>query len=365
MASQLRKTVNEDRFLARTSSIMAVDTVAAAAVLGVAVGVPEEELRRAWRILALRYHPDKNTGDAVAAQKFREATDAYKLLSTKDGFDCSRSYEQLSADNDDARVALARAMELNKKLMQDGPVTTSTNRSERLLKIGESTWVGAVEAGRPHGDGDLILPNGSVHSGSFKDGRASGPGMLYDLSGSVMAGSWVENKRVGSFVTTDPKGGEWADVYDQDGKRTSRKKLAPPPANAVAPAQPCRHCGVKVFFGKEALRNPRCRQHSGKWLEASTHNADGSAAVVDRAAFPEGGMWLCCGSKSKDGAAERCTLGEHAAKVVAPVPEERRIAPDIVATQKPAAGRRPSFIESSFTTKVEYDAWALTLDDAP
>ena len=341
-----------------------LDALAASNLLGVVVGAPEEELRRAWRTLALRYHPDKNPGDAMAAQKFRDATNAYKRLSTKDGFDCTRSYEQLSADNDDARHALARAMELNQKLMQDGATaTTSMNRSNgQLLKIGESTWVGAVEAGRPHGDGDLILPNGSVHSGSFKDGRASGPGVLYDVSGSVMAGSWAENKRVGTFATTDPKGGEWSDMYDQDGKRTSRKKVTPQPANAgVAPAQPCRHCGVK-FFQEEALRNPRCRQHSGKWLEASTHNADGSAAVVDRAAFPEGGLWLCCGSKSKDGAAERCTIGEHAARVSAPVPEERRIAP--CTAEKPASGQRPTFIESSFSTKVEYGAWLLTLDNA-
>ena len=27
------------------------------------------------------------------------------------------------------------------------------------------------------------------------------------------------------------------------------------------------------------------------------YNADGSAAIVDAAAFPEGGLWLCCGSK--------------------------------------------------------------------
>ena len=47
-------------------------------------------------------------------------------------------------------------------------------------------WVGDVCEGKPHGRGDLILPNGSVHRGGFVDGRASGPGVLYDATGAVL-----------------------------------------------------------------------------------------------------------------------------------------------------------------------------------
>ena len=88
------------------------------------------------------------------------------------------------------------------------------------LKIGAAMWVGDVAHGKPHGQGDLILPNGSVHRGGFVEGRASGPGVLYDATGAVLTGSWLNSKRVGEFVTIDPKGGEWADTYDASGTRT-------------------------------------------------------------------------------------------------------------------------------------------------
>ena len=169
------------------------------------------------------------------------------------------------------------------------------------LKIGAAMWVGDVANGKPHGQGDLILPNGSVHRGGFVEGRASGPGVLYDATGAVLTGSWLESKRVGAFVTIDPKGGEWADTYDASGTRTSRKKSAPAPADGAGAAQKCRHCAVK-FHG---AHNSSCRQHSGKWLTASEVASD----AVD-AEYPEGGMWLCCGSKKRVG--DGCGIGVHA-----------------------------------------------------
>jgi hypothetical protein len=169
-----------------------------------------------------------------------------------------------------------------------------------------SLWLPAV---RGPSTGDLILPNGSVHSGSFQDGRASGLGVLYDASGMVTTGSWVNNKRVGEFTTVDPKGGEWADMYDTEGKRTSRKKRTPPP-NGVPGAVRCKHCNVKFH----AARNSVCRQHAGKWLQAGDPEAgDTAAPAVDPDEFPEGGIWLCCGSKRK-GNIEACQVGKHAAE---------------------------------------------------
>ena len=166
-----------------------------------------------------------------------------------------------------------------------------------VMKLGDAMWAGGVEGGRPHGTGDLILPNGSVHHGNFEAGRASGPGVFYDATGAVITGSWTDNKRVGPFTTIDPKGGEWADVYGADGKRTSRKKRAPPAAEAPG-ALKCTHCGVKFH----AEHNSCCRQHSGKWMQSSE---------ADAGEFPEGGIWLCCGSKSREGG-EKCSLGVHA-----------------------------------------------------
>src|SRR5438270_3140593 len=50
-------------------------------VLGVSRGVGEQELKSAYRKLALQYHPDRNPGDHAAEEKFKEAAEAYGVLS--------------------------------------------------------------------------------------------------------------------------------------------------------------------------------------------------------------------------------------------------------------------------------------------
>ncbi len=50
-------------------------------VLGVNRNAAPEEIKRAYRKVALRYHPDKNPGDQAAEEKFKEASNAYDVLS--------------------------------------------------------------------------------------------------------------------------------------------------------------------------------------------------------------------------------------------------------------------------------------------
>jgi molecular chaperone DnaJ len=50
-------------------------------VLEVARTATDQELKSAYRRLAMRYHPDKNPGDASAEEKFKEAAEAYTVLS--------------------------------------------------------------------------------------------------------------------------------------------------------------------------------------------------------------------------------------------------------------------------------------------
>lgn len=50
-------------------------------VLGVAKNANADEIKKAYRKKAIQYHPDKNPGDKVAEEKFKEAAEAYEVLS--------------------------------------------------------------------------------------------------------------------------------------------------------------------------------------------------------------------------------------------------------------------------------------------
>jgi len=53
-------------------------------VLGVARTASEQEIKSAYRKLALTYHPDRNPGDRAAEEKFKEAAEAYSVLADGD-----------------------------------------------------------------------------------------------------------------------------------------------------------------------------------------------------------------------------------------------------------------------------------------
>lgn len=53
-------------------------------VLGLTKGASDDEIKKAFRKLAIQYHPDKNQGNAEAEEKFKEINEAYQVLSDPD-----------------------------------------------------------------------------------------------------------------------------------------------------------------------------------------------------------------------------------------------------------------------------------------
>ena len=53
-------------------------------VLGTIKSASPDEIKKAYRKLALKHHPDRNKGDKAAEAKFKEASEAYHVLSDKE-----------------------------------------------------------------------------------------------------------------------------------------------------------------------------------------------------------------------------------------------------------------------------------------
>jgi len=50
-------------------------------ILGVPKNASDEEIKKAYRKLAMKFHPDRNEGDKSSESKFKEAKEAYEMLS--------------------------------------------------------------------------------------------------------------------------------------------------------------------------------------------------------------------------------------------------------------------------------------------
>ena len=53
-------------------------------VLGLGKDASADEIKKAYRKMAIKYHPDKNPDDTEAEAKFKEAAEAYEVLSNAD-----------------------------------------------------------------------------------------------------------------------------------------------------------------------------------------------------------------------------------------------------------------------------------------
>src|SRR6187455_1186865 len=64
-------------------------------ILGVAKTASTDDIKKAFRKLAVKYHPDKNQGDKVAEEKFKEISEANEVLSDPDK---RKKYDEVGAN---------------------------------------------------------------------------------------------------------------------------------------------------------------------------------------------------------------------------------------------------------------------------
>ena len=64
-------------------------------ILGVERSAKQDEIKKAYHKLAVKYHPDKNPGDKAAEEKFKEISEAYQVLGNEES---RRKYDELGAN---------------------------------------------------------------------------------------------------------------------------------------------------------------------------------------------------------------------------------------------------------------------------
>ncbi|MGX7582828.1 DnaJ domain-containing protein [Candidatus Vidania fulgoroideorum] len=70
-------------------------------ILGVDKNSTQEEIKKAYRRLAMKYHPDKNPGDKKSEEKFKEIKEAYEILSNKNNNFSDNNFEEESYEKDE------------------------------------------------------------------------------------------------------------------------------------------------------------------------------------------------------------------------------------------------------------------------
>ncbi|MFL9843322.1 DnaJ domain-containing protein [Flavobacterium rhizosphaerae] len=66
-------------------------------ILGVKPGASQEDIKKAYRLLALKYHPDKNAGDAASEERFKEISESYIVLNNsikRNEYDYAQGYRK-------------------------------------------------------------------------------------------------------------------------------------------------------------------------------------------------------------------------------------------------------------------------------
>ena len=129
-------------------------------VLGVSESASEDEIKKAYRKLALKTHPDKNPGDPEAKTKFQKVNLAYKKLTEPDADDDDEDFENMDMDDMMAMFAMFMGaggmdfMDEENDMMFPGMMGGMEEELLSSLMMGMGDMAGMFERGGDFDDDD-------------------------------------------------------------------------------------------------------------------------------------------------------------------------------------------------------------------
>lgn len=163
-------------------------------VLGVAKDASDADLKKTYRKLARKYHPDSNPGDTAAESKFKEISEAYAVLSDKEQ---RAEYDEIRAMGSGARF--------------QAPGSGGGGFEDVFSRFGQS------RGGYQQADFDDIFSMfGQQGGGTFGSGRFGQPSGGFRGFGGPQRGADVTARTTIDFVTATK--GETISLQGEDGK---------------------------------------------------------------------------------------------------------------------------------------------------
>lgn len=215
-------------------------------VLGVAESISEDELKKVYRKLAVKYHPDKNPGSAKQAEaKFKEISEAYYVLSDakrRAQYDQMRKYGGAQASN----FAGAQGFNFEDLLRQysSGGRGRGGGRYSAFSDIFGDLFSGGGGQGGPF----RVYASGSPRQDLYGDEDAYGPmsGQTFQESADIVVNLKISKKKAregGSVMFKTPEGQTISVKIPANTREGQKLRLARQGRNCPA----CHHPGDLIL----------------------------------------------------------------------------------------------------------------------
>jgi molecular chaperone DnaJ len=217
-------------------------------VLGISKTASEDQVKKAYRKLAMKYHPDRNPGDKEAEEKFKEATEAYEILSNAD---LRQRYDQFGWD----------AFERGGGRSGFGGGVGHIDLEEALRAFASAFGGG----GGGFGGGSFFesLFGGMGGGGRDRSGRARGSDLRYDLEIDFEEAAFGSKRELTLHIVDDCEACKGTGADGKSQRETCPKcrgqGMVVNSNGFFQVRQPCPHCGGTGEF----IRHP-CRACNGE-----------------------------------------------------------------------------------------------------